>query len=227
MEPDLDEYVADDWGERLARYREEHGSGTISRLADDRLVRRDRDGEVPGEKISVFERVGDDLDWWRLTRVAVYADGLLAAGSSWWSLYEFVDDIRDARIRPQPPEGAQFYVRVRSTRITAAAESIDRGITPSELIREICDIIDRTNDRADSSERCIRAAVAMARNPTDANRQALDRAFHSVPEHRRRFILGDQDRKDGPIRGLLADDRGPRFEDARRYFLESNRFDSP
>ncbi|MFB6350970.1 MAG: hypothetical protein ABEN55_09410 [Bradymonadaceae bacterium] len=217
MKRDLDNYVATDWKDRLAEYREEadYGSGTATShsVPETRQVRLGGDGEVPGEDFHVFERTGSGSTW-KLRLVTVFADGLVYA-VEWFSLFEFVDRIRDGEVRAVPPEGAT--VRFRTVGQSRAAFSVDESgdeIPSDDFVADICDRIDRLNDRSDSSDRCIQAALQRARKPTAENRRVLEEAFEAVP------ILGDMDDKDYPIRALLAPSDTDEFDYGQAYIID-------
>jgi len=222
MKRDLDNYVAPDWEDRLGEYREEveYGSSTATShsVPETRTARIDDGREVSGDAFHVFEEQGSQ---WKLRRAVVFADGLVYGTGIWWSLFEYVDRIREGEIRAEPPQEAsvEFYT-VGASNVELSVESAAKEMAPEDLIADIYDRIDRLNDRPDSTDRCIEAAIERAREPTDENRLALEEAFEAVPTHERRFMLGDMDHKDYPIRGLLADSDTDEFDFGRAYILD-------
>lgn len=77
-------------------------------------------------------------------------------------------------------------------------------ITPELLVAEVRDTIDELNGRPDSTDRCLAAVDVFLADRTEENRAAARAAFLAVPESQRRFALGDMDRKDWPLRVLVA-----------------------
>jgi len=78
-------------------------------------------------------------------------------------------------------------------------------IDADDLVGEVVDAIDRLNGRPDSSERCLRAIERYRWEPTEEHRRAIRATYDAVPRHLRGLLLGDQDRKDWPIRVLATD----------------------
>lgn len=75
---------------------------------------------------------------------------------------------------------------------------------PELLVAEIRDTIDQLNRRPDSTGRCLAAVDAFLAERTEEKREAARAAFLAIPSSRRRYALGDMDRKDGPLRVLVA-----------------------
>ncbi|MFE5587701.1 hypothetical protein [Kitasatospora sp. NPDC056531] len=76
--------------------------------------------------------------------------------------------------------------------------------TPEELPGEVRDEIDRLNGRPDSTGRCPAAVAVFRAEPSEERRAALREAYLVVPEHLRRYALGDMDSKDWPLKVLAA-----------------------
>jgi len=224
---DLDNFVAEDWEQRVRAYSEEvdygDGTATAHKLPDTHTVRVEEDREIAGERLHIFESRGSESSW-RLCDATVFGDGLIYRGEM-YSLFEFAQRIRDREIRAVPPEGAgvSFYTEA-ATRVAMRVvhpSTVDPG--PEDLIADVCDRIDKLNDRPDSSDRCIEAAVRRARDPSEENRRKLEEAYEAVPKHRRQFILGDMDDKAYPIHALMAETGTEEFKYGRAYILD--RFD--
>lgn len=66
------------------------------------------------------------------------------------------------------------------------------------LLGEVRDDIDQLNGVPDSTGRCLAAVDVFRDEPTEANRNAVREAYEGIPEHLRRYALGDMDRKDFP-----------------------------
>ena len=72
------------------------------------------------------------------------------------------------------------------------------------LLGEVRDDIDNLNGRPDSTGRCLAAVDVFREQPTEANRTAVREAYEAIPEHLRRYALGDMDRKDFPLRVIVT-----------------------
>lgn len=77
-------------------------------------------------------------------------------------------------------------------------------MTPQQLIAEVADEIEHLAGRPDSSARCRSALDQYLDEMSEVNLVALRDAYFAVPEHLRRYLLGDQDAKDWPLRVLIT-----------------------
>jgi hypothetical protein len=143
-------------------------------------------------------------DWngrpqYSLAAISVYQDGTV---DCWGreTFEEFKRKVRSGRVATQPPANAEIKVDSIGmfTLATAAYEK-----DPEDLILEVADEIEALNRRPTSSRKCRDAWAAYEKSPTEAAREALRVAYEAVPKHNRKYVLGDQDRRDGPIRRVL------------------------
>ncbi len=147
---------------------------------------------------------------YHLTHISIYRDGKVDC----WGLVtfeEFQQKVRSGWVVTQPPPNAKVSVSFLASFVATEAHYC---IDPEEFIREVADEIEGLNGRPTSRERCFAAWVAYEASPSDATRQSLRVAYEAVPEHNRRFVLGDQDRKDSPIRRVLYPEQYRRRGDA-------------
>ncbi|MFG2332373.1 NADAR family protein [Streptomyces sp. NPDC048604] len=163
-----------------------------------RLIHRDADGvRIPGTWRPAFIRNGDN---YFLTDLFIYADGLVDC----WGLValdEFHDQLRSGRIATELPEGGQASAHDLAGWKFAEPRS---WFTPDLLMAEVRDTIDRLNGRPDSTGRCLAAVDVFLADRTEENRAAAREAYLAIPETRRRYALGDMDRKDFPLQVLVA-----------------------
>ncbi|MFI5833660.1 NADAR family protein [Micromonospora sp. NPDC051300] len=156
------------------------------------------DEVVRGRQRLVFVR---EQEHYLLTPLCVYADGVV----TWrWESTD-VDGLRaafdDGTLTLAPPEGAT--VTVIGT--AGGSARLTSWLTPDLVIGDLADEVDRLNDRPDSSGRCWDALIAYAAEPSRANLEIVRERYFAVPEHRRRYVLGDMDHDDVPVRILLAE----------------------
>ncbi|MHB8719125.1 MAG: NADAR family protein [Candidatus Dormibacteria bacterium] len=83
--------------------------------------------------------------------------------------------------------------------------SSPESIGAAQLIAEVADTIAELNGSTTSSEAFGAALTAFLTDPSDANRPDLRSAYEAVPEHLRRYLLGDQDMADWPVRVLVGE----------------------
>jgi hypothetical protein len=139
---------------------------------------------------------------YHLSPISVYQDGMIDC----WGLvdYEgFKEKVRSGWVVTQPPEGADITVT-----FLAAFKGVNASywINPEELIKEVADEIEELNQRPSSAKKCGDAYARFQENPTKETRENLRRAYEAMPEHNRRFVLGDMDVKDIPIRMIIYGD---------------------
>lgn len=161
-----------------------------------RTYRTTRDGErIDGVFAMAYIHNFD----YHLTHISIYRDGMVDC----WGLVtfeEFKQKVRSGWVVTQPPPNAKVSV---SFLASFTATDAQYWIDPEEFIREVADEIEGLNGRPTTRERCFAAWTAYEASPSEATKEALRLAYEAVPEHNRMFVLGDQDRKDHPIRRVL------------------------
>ncbi|GAA1889210.1 NADAR family protein [Lapillicoccus jejuensis] len=159
---------------------------------------RDVDGEsVIGSWRHAFINNGGS---YYLTDLIVYADGLVDC----WGLVtveQFRDKLRSGWVATSLKEGAEASAHELAS---WTFKNVQSWVGADELYREVVDQIETLNGRLDSAGRCLEALDLFLAEQTDANRQRLAGAYDDIPEHRRRYILGDMDAKDWPLQVLIT-----------------------
>src|SRR5262245_26724486 len=135
-----------------------------------------------------------------LTDLKVYADGLVDC----WGLVtldEFRQKVASGWVTTSVPEGQTLSVH------HLAAWTVGETtwqLEAEDLVAEVADEIDRLAGRPDAAERCQSAIAEYLASPDEAHRASLREAYAAIPRHLRRYVLGDQDRKDRPLRVLMT-----------------------
>ncbi|WP_333736270.1 NADAR family protein [Streptomyces sp. IBSBF 2806] len=159
---------------------------------------RNVDGErIEGTWRHAFIRNGGN---YFLTDLLIYADGMVDC----WGLETlegFADKLASGWVATDLPEGARASAHHLASWKFAEPRS---WLTPEMLLGEVRDDIDNLNGRPDSSGRCLAAVDVFREQPTEANRTAVREAYEAIPEHLRRYALGDMDRKDFPLRVIVT-----------------------
>lgn len=181
------------------------------------------DGEdVAGSWRHVFIRNGGT---YFLADLKVFADGVVDC----WGLVtidEFRDKLRSGWVATSFEEGAPASAHEVASWTFCDVES---WVDADQLYLEVIDEIETLNGRPDSGDRCLQALDAYLADETEANRRVLESAYRAIPGHRRRYILGDMDAKDWPVRVLITPAgrkldgnrvTGQQRAQARRYFAE-------
>ncbi|MFG3589460.1 NADAR domain-containing protein [Streptomyces sp. NPDC047990] len=166
-------------------------------MFDKRVTYRIADGvRIPGTWRPVFINNGGHHF---LTDLLIYADGLIDCWDGLITVEGLEKRLQNGWIATTFPGGA-----------TASADDLAQWkfgearswITPDLLVAEVRDTLDQLNGRPDSGDRCMEAVHAFLADQTEENRTVARTAFMAVP--RRHRVLGDMDRKDWPLRILLA-----------------------
>lgn len=159
---------------------------------------RNVDGErIEGTWRHAFIRNGRD---YYLTDLFIYADGMVDC----WGLVtleEFAGKLASGWVATNLEEEALASAHHLASWRFAEPQM---WMTPERLLGEVRDEIDQLNGRPDSTQRCLAAVEVFRREPTEENRAAVRELYEAIPEHLRRYALGDMDRKDMPLRVLAA-----------------------
>ncbi|MDQ1007433.1 ribA/ribD-fused uncharacterized protein [Streptomyces sp. V4I23] len=162
-----------------------------------RVTHRMADGvRVPGTWRHAFIRNGDYF----LTDLFIYADGLVDC----WGLVtldEFEQKLRSGWVATELPEGA----RASGHDLAGwTCHEPHTWLTPEVMLAEVRDTIDQLNGRPDSTDRCLAAVDAFLADRTEERRADVRAAYDAIPVTQRRYALGDMDRRDEPLKVLVA-----------------------
>jgi len=167
-------------------------------MIGNRITHRTADGvRVPGTWRHAFIRNGGTFF---LTDLFIYADGLIDC----WGLVtieEFEEKVRSGWVAASLPDGAEADAHELAHWKFSQPRS---SLTPDALVAEVRDTIDQLNGRPDSTGRCLKAVDTFLADRTEENRTAARAAFLAIPRTQRRYTLGELDRKDSPLRVLVA-----------------------
>lgn len=136
-----------------------------------------------------------------LETLSIYQDGTIRCGYQHFNLQQLKQEIQEGKITVQIAESSKLEI----------ASLGEFGIYPSlsyyknndDLIKEVIDIIDELNDRPDSSARCQIAWENYLTHPCAENIEYLRIAYEAIPTHHRKYVLGDMDQHDIPIRKVI------------------------
>lgn len=163
------------------------------------------DGEqIPGKSRYVFVNNGGT---YFLANLTVYADSIIDC----WGLMSFEElktKLASGSITTEPPENGEASAHdLARWRFAEPRSTVDADMLVSDLL----DVVDRLNRRPDSAARCHQLIDQYLADRTEENRLAIREAYFAIPEHRRRSMLGDMDRKDAPVTALISDVGQPRL----------------
>jgi ribA/ribD-fused uncharacterized protein len=162
-----------------------------------RTYRIDGEERIEGTWRHVFIHNGPAF---YLADLIVYADGAVDC----WGLVPFptfVEKVRNGWVATNIPDGAAGSAHhVGAWTFTNPRNAV----SPEMLIGEVADEIAQLQGQPTSDRRCEAALDTYLSEPTEENRVRLAAAYEEIPAHMRRYVLGDQDNKDAPLRILLA-----------------------
>jgi hypothetical protein len=161
----------------------------------DRISRLEEGKEIPGLFHHAFIHNGPYF----LTEIKVYQDGMVDC----WGLVdieEFKQKVRQGWVVTSLPEGAEVSI---SFLADFKATNVETWIEEEEFVKEVLDDIEFLNGRPTADVRCQQAYEKFQQEPSEEARQALREAYEAMPEHNRRYVLGDMDVKDIPIRMII------------------------
>jgi hypothetical protein len=150
---------------------------------------------IPGYLLPIFIKNGPH----HLTNLKVYQDGMVDC----WELVSFKrfqQRIEDGWVVTRLPEGAEVFAFPLGSFV---ATKVKNFVTEAELVKEVADAIDELNGRPTSMARCLEAYEAYQAAPGNDARERLRDAYEAMPAHNRRYVLGDMDSKDFPIRAIV------------------------
>lgn len=158
---------------------------------------REMNGEqIIGKRLSAYIHNGGT---YFLTAIIVYKDGMIDC----WGLMDF-EGFKQAIARgwcvTTLPEGAKVAVSFLSD---FTAVNVQSWIREEEFVKEVAETIEELNGRPTADIKCREIYKLYKENPTQELKAKLKDAYEAIPEQNRRFVLGDMDVKDIPIRMII------------------------
>jgi predicted NAD-dependent protein-ADP-ribosyltransferase YbiA (DUF1768 family) len=151
---------------------------------------------VEGTWLHVFVKNFD----YHATDLFVYADGVIQCWER-TDLDGLAAMLASGKVTLRPEDGAGgSYHLTTGWRF----EDVHSSIGHEAFLAEVADLIEELNDRPNSSERCRAAIDRYLEDRTPAARRALREAYLAIPEHNRRYVLGDMDSQDRPLLDLCG-----------------------
>jgi hypothetical protein len=163
----------------------------------EKIYRELKNGEiVKGIGLPAF--IHNDL--YHLVTIKVYEDGIIDC----WDKVDFegfVERVLSGWVVTQVPKGSKIS---RFHSFYGQANGIESYIEEKEFIKEVRDTLDELQGEKTSSVRCNEAFISFLDSPDQSSRINLAKEYELIPEHLKRYVLGDMDSKDGPIKSILS-----------------------
>lgn len=139
-----------------------------------------------------------------LADLKVYADGLIDC----WGLVD-IDGFREKVRQGWVATTLAEHGEARAHHLGQWRFEHPHCITATQLIAEVEDTLAELQGRPGSSQRFGEVLESFLADQSDANRSALRAAYHAIPQHLRRYVLGDQDMADWPVKVLIGETGDP------------------
>jgi len=132
--------------------------------------------------------------------IKIYEDGIIDCWEE-VNFSQFVEKVRSGWVVTRLPKGEDIS---RTHSFYGKTDDIQTYVEEKEFIKEVRDTLDELQGKPTSSKRCQKAFSNFLAAPNKTNKKALEKEYKSIPDHLKRYVLGDMDAKDGPIRYILS-----------------------
>lgn len=146
-----------------------------------------------------------------LTTLSVLASGKIEC---WGSMTEteFLEKVQSGWITIDVPDGTEVRIgdqgfvfkQANTLNPDGSTMFMHKWISKESFVADVLDSVQVAQGHESAASICYQAYEIYCTFKTDKSKETLRLAYFNVPEHSRRFILGDQDLKDGPIRSILG-----------------------
>jgi hypothetical protein len=134
--------------------------------------------------------------------IEVYEDGIIDC----WDLVTldgFKAKVAEGWVVTQVPKGEEISCH----HLFYGTSQLKCYIEIDDFVKEVEDTLNRLQGKETSTEKCLQAFSRFLNEPNDINRKKLKSTYLAVPSHLRRYMLGDMDLKDAPIRICIENDK--------------------
>ena len=85
-------------------------------------------------------------------------------------------------------------------------------IEPTEFLKQVEDTLHELRGEPTTTSICVSRFKSFIKSPSDTNKEELKNAYLEIPVHRRKFVLGDMDFEDTPIKSVIyAEQQDPEY----------------
>lgn len=152
-----------------------------------------------GDDFSVF--IKTDEDCYSLANLCVFTNGSLQASGIAEILTFDLDELKslvsDEKIITTPKAGSKITIHELGSFITGKCRY---SVDIKEVVLEVEETLKKLQGKKTASELCYQLYQEFCESPTEEIKEQLKAAYEKIPEHLRMYVLGDQDRKDIPVR---------------------------
>ena len=138
---------------------------------------------------------------YRLALLTVWLDGQIAIDNARSSVEQLREMVRHGEVACNVPDGALMAHNDLGVWRVSEAQLLGSD----DLLTAVEDLIARGRGEPTSAHRCHDAVVAYLADRSEEKRLELRAAYLAVPLHHRRFLLGDMDLNDWPLRVITGE----------------------
>lgn len=184
------------------------GNSNYSRykMTNEVVVRRDGKGmsfkNYKGNRYSFFRVINEDsVDY---VTVDIYQDSVVIIdgynGKEVIDLGTFEEYIQSEKIISSLPDSSKLFIK--HIGLIEILET-NYSVNAYDKFREIVEDVKKMNGNQTFSELAYSLFKEYNENPSEKLRSELKEAYESIPNHLRKYVLGDMDAKDWPIRIII------------------------
>ena len=160
---------------------------------------------IKGDDFSVFVQLNTQS--FALANLCVFSNGAIQIfgipETLTYTLPELESAINNKKIITKPEKGAAIMIYGLGSFVVGEC---NYAVNVDQLLLEVKENINRLQGKETASELCSKLFYQYCEDPTAELREQLKTAYESIPEHLRMYVLGDQDRKDIPVRMAIYGD---------------------
>jgi hypothetical protein len=135
------------------------------------------------------------------TIIGVFEDGTIDC----WGLVdfaEFINKVTQGWVVTQVPKGA----RISCHHLYYGNSNLECSVEIDEFVKEVEDTINLLQGKQTTKQTFFQAFARFLTAPNKKNKNILREAYNAIPKHCRRYVLGDMDSKDYPIKLCIEDE---------------------
>lgn len=176
------------------------------RMTNEVIVRRDERGmsfkNYKGNRYSFFRKFNEDsIDY---VTVDIYQDSVVIIdgynGKEVIDIEKLEECIQNEKIISNLPDGSNLFIKdIGMIEILETNYSVNAY----EKFREIVEDVKKLNGQQTFSEITYTLFKEYNENPSDKLKNEIKEAYEAIPSHLRKYVLGDMDAKDWPIRIII------------------------
>lgn len=154
---------------------------------------------VKGDAFSIFVKKDDEN--YELANLCLFTNGCIEISGLGKTIIYDLDELRvaieDEEIITKPEQGKNITIYGLGRFVIGECKY---AVEVDQFLLEVEENLKKLQGKKTTEALCRELFEQYCGNPTEELRQQLKSAYENIPEHLRVYVLGDQDRKDIPVR---------------------------